>query len=90
MNVKHRALLVLMQQVNKEASIQKNLYRVSIVIENVPGYFPTGGNDTEPWYWDEKTCIQQNLKLGFNEDSLTEIITSSMFPKIIIKSEVIK
>lgn len=65
---------------------QKNLHRVCIVIENEPGYFPTGGNDTEPWYWDEETCIQQNLKLGFDKDAAREIITSSMFPKKKIKN----
>ena len=28
-------------------------YRVSIVVENEPGHYPTGGGDKSPWYWDE-------------------------------------
>lgn len=53
-------------------------YRVSIVVENEPGHYPTGGGDKSPWYWDEETCRLQNEKLGFDEHAAWEIVASSI------------
>lgn len=68
-------------------------HRVSIVIENEPGHFPTGGfGNKAPWYWGdpndseksfelaEETAKKANLRLGHSEEDIHTIITSSMFP----------
>ncbi len=60
----------------------KDRFRVSIVIEDEPGHYPTGqGTLQVPWYWDEQTCRQKNLDKGLDENDVIEITSSSMFPK---------
>jgi hypothetical protein len=59
----------------------RNRFRVSVVRENEPGHYPTGGGDKAPWYWDKATCREQNAKLGLTEDDEFKIVVSSMFPK---------
>ncbi len=61
-------------------------YRVSIVIENEPGRFPTGYNGVEPWYWGHDLAEAQAICAADNERKLEltpievmKIITSSMF-----------
>lgn len=63
-------------------------YRVSIVVENESGHFPTGdspeGGDRMPWYWGKTyeeakaVCAEQNAKRGLSEEDVFAIITSSM------------
>lgn len=55
-------------------------FRVSIVVENEDGHFPTGGGDVAPWYWDAQTCRVKNAALGYSEEEVHQIIASSMFP----------
>ena len=54
-------------------------FRVSLVFENESGYRPTGGGDVVPWYWDVKTCKEQNARLGLTTTDVNNIILSSMF-----------
>ena len=61
---------------NKEG--ETRCYRVSIVVENDPGHYPTGGEDKLPWYWDEDTCKEKNKELGFNPLEAYDIVSSSM------------
>ena len=56
----------------------RQLYRVSIVIEDEPGHFPTGGETKEPWYWSEAVCKERNAARGFSELDVFEIVSSSM------------
>jgi len=53
--------------------------RVSIVIENQSGHFPTGENGKEPWYWGKETCKLKNAERGFDEMTAYKIVSSSMF-----------
>jgi hypothetical protein len=59
----------------------RTLFRVSIVIENERGHYPTGNADDkrEPWYWNEETCKMKNEERGFSEVQVFEIVSSSMF-----------
>ena len=57
------------------------LYRVCFVFKDEPGFFPTGGGDIEPWWWDEQTCIAKNKKLGYDEEQAFEIVSSGMFSR---------
>lgn len=52
-------------------------YRVSIVVENESGHFPTGGDDVAPWYWDYETCRAKNAALGYSREEEFKIIGSS-------------
>lgn len=54
-------------------------YRVSIVVENEQGHFPTGGDDVVPWFWDWDTCRTKNAALGYSREEELQIIGSSMF-----------
>lgn len=54
-------------------------FRVSIVVENEPGHFPTGGGDVVPWYWDKATCRAKNTDLGLTPEDVDRIVASSMF-----------
>jgi len=70
-----------------ESSFVKNKgYRVSIVFENVQGYFPTGGNGKEPWYWGgdlkdaETICEARNAERGISKEEAMFILMSSMYP----------
>lgn len=56
----------------------KKRFRVSIVIENHSGHYPTGGNHSGPWYWDEETCKVMNEKRGITEQDTFEIVAHSM------------
>jgi hypothetical protein len=67
-------------------------FRVSVVIENEPGRFPTGGNGTEPWYWggdsiEEARAVAEaeNGRLGLSQKDVITIINSSMFGKRVVK-----
>lgn len=53
-------------------------FRVSIVIENESGHYPTGGGDKIPWYWDDETCKRTNAERGFTELDVFHIVESSM------------
>jgi len=63
-------------------------FRVSVVIENEPGRFPTGGGETAPWYWGGDSIAEaraiaeaENTHLGLTMKDVITIINSSMFPK---------
>lgn len=57
-------------------------HRVSLVFENEPGHFPTGsGGYKAPWYWSEETCKLKNEQLGYSEEEVFEIVSSSMFQR---------
>lgn len=65
-------------------------HRVSIVVENESGHFPTGGGDTAPWYWGDREnesksfveatelAARKNAELGYSETQIADILTSSM------------
>jgi len=55
-------------------------YRVGVVIENEPGYYPLGNPEKfqAPWYWDEATCEEANKELGLTALQVAEIVASSM------------
>jgi hypothetical protein len=53
---------------------------VSLVFQDEPGHFPTGGDGVEPWFWDEATCERMNLeRLGLDREAAFKIAASSMF-----------
>ena len=57
----------------------QRVYRVSLVFENEPGHFPTGGGDVAPWFWDEATCERMNQeRWGLTDVEALEIVLSSM------------
>lgn len=64
-------------------------FRVSIVIENEAGHYPTGGGEADPhkapWWWDEETCRRENLKRGFDVMQAYEVVASSMGASILEK-----
>ncbi len=67
-------------------------YRVAIVKENEPGYYPTGGAGQAPWYWghDLKTAQDtakklNNDRLGLSDRDVMDIIISSMGAQNIAK-----
>lgn len=68
-------------------------HRVSLVVENESGHFPTGGfghGDPYPWYWGDpidcekslreakKTAREANQKIGITEEAALEILSSSI------------
>lgn len=63
-------------------------YRVSFVIENESGHFPTGdtpeGGQTEPWYWGptlkdaEECAAKYNADRGISPEEADKILVSSM------------
>lgn len=67
-------------------------FRVSLVVENVQGHFPTGntpeGGDVAPWYWGptradaEAICATHNATLGHADHDVAMIIVSSMGGKV--------
>lgn len=64
---------------------RKNSFAVSLVFENESGHFLMGGRGecASPWYWDEETCEQQNLKkFGVDKQRAWEIVASSMFTTV--------
>lgn len=75
-----------------EAFVPGNGYRVSIVIENEPGHFPTGNWPYEgkidqrvPWFWGmtyEAACRiadeQNEKKLGLSKEDVFKILGSSI------------
>ena len=62
-----------------DMSGKARFFRVSIVIQNERGHFPTGGKNLQaPWYWDEETCVAQNAKRGVTKEMAFEIVSSSM------------
>jgi hypothetical protein len=72
------------------AFVEDRGFRVSVVIEDVDGHYPTGDLDwkardhKEPWFWGmtyheaEQTAAEQNAKLGYSERDIVEIINSSI------------
>jgi hypothetical protein len=60
---------------------QAGTYRVSVVVEDTSGHFPTGGGEMQaPWYWNKETCRQVNQeRCGVDEETSLEIVASSMF-----------
>lgn len=72
-----------------DAFVEGHGWRVSIVVRDQPGYYPTGDDKpagTAPWYWGKGTyeeaseiCDQMNeAKLGLTSTQVTGIICSSM------------
>jgi hypothetical protein len=59
----------------------KGTFRVSIVIENESGHYPTGADGRDcrlPWYWDQETCEKANAERGFDKMKAFEVVASSM------------
>jgi hypothetical protein len=61
----------------------KGTFEVGVVVEDEPGYYPTGGGEKDPlkapWYWDRETCKRANAERGITEERAFEIVSSSMF-----------
>lgn len=55
-------------------------FRVCIVIEGEPGFYPTGdrSKQQEPWFWTEAQCEEENEKRGFSKLDAAKIVASSM------------
>lgn len=65
---------------NEPSETDPNRFRVAFVFEGESDYYPSGGSDVAPWYWDEKTCKAMNRdKLALSPKDVAKIITSSMF-----------
>lgn len=58
------------------------VFRVSVVVENEPGHYSTGGGESDPlkapWYWDQETCEKANAEMGVTVEAAFDIVTSSM------------
>ena len=73
-----------MYYIPADAYVKGKGYRVSIVAEDQPGHYPTGGNDTEPWFWGydldeaQQACRTKNAELGLSETDQDRILASSM------------
>lgn len=52
-------------------------FRVCVVVENEGGYFPTGGPDGLPWYWDDEYCEEMNRRRGYDPAMVVSFIASS-------------
>lgn len=74
-----------------EGYVQGHGYRVSVVVENESGHFPTGDWPYEgkvdqrvPWFWGAtyegamKICAAQNEKLGLTPEDVIAILGSSI------------
>lgn len=60
-------------------------FRVSVVFENEPSHYQTGGDGKEPWFWgmtyeeaEEVAAKQNETKLGLSARDVWDIISSSM------------
>ena len=57
-----------------------NQFRVAFVFESESGYYPSGGGDVAPWYWDKETCTAANRgRLDLSQKDVDAIVASSMF-----------
>lgn len=70
-----------------DAFVEGRGWRVSIVVENEPGHYPTGGGGKAPWFWGserkdyklaKETERAMNERIGLNERDVHRIISSSM------------
>ncbi len=75
----HRWVYWLDETATERLCLDEPRFRVSVVVEGVQGYFPTGGGDVVPWYWDEQTCRAKNAALGYSREEELKIVGSSMF-----------
>ena len=67
-------------QETKRDPNNKDRFRVCMVFEDEPGFFPMlgQGEHANPWYWDRAACRAQNEKRGFTEEEAYNIVSSSM------------
>lgn len=65
----------------------RETFRVSVVVENESGHYPTGGGPNDPmkapWYWDDETCRLKNAERGYTVEECWDIVNSSMCAKAV-------